>query len=95
MSILANLLGRKNNKEQRKIRVRLPNFTGDESRDMTVQELQQEYKDYLIIDPKIGEQVDMKKLANLEIDEVVAMPPIQGGSGRLMEIGVKRRVLCG
>lgn len=79
MSILADLFGRKSNKEQRKIRVRFPNFAGDESREMTVQELRQEYKDYLIIDPKIGEQVDMKKLVNLEIEEVVAMPPIQGG----------------
>ena len=79
MSILANMLGRKSKKEQKRIKVRFPNFTGDENREMTIQELQQEYKDYLIIDPKVGEQVDMKKLANLEIDEVVAMPPIQGG----------------
>ena len=52
----------------------------DEDRMMTVQQLQQEYKDYLIIDPRVNEQVDLRKLANLEdIQEVVAMPPISGG----------------
>lgn len=65
--------------EERKIKVRFPSMAGDEDRMMTVQQLQQEYKDYLIIDPKIGEQLDLRKLANLEIDEVVAMPPISGG----------------
>ena len=42
--------------------------------------IKQEYKNYLIFDPKAGEQVDLEKLANLEeIDEVVAMPPVSGG----------------
>lgn len=61
----------------RKIKVTFPNYTGDESRMMTVQELKEDYKNYLIIDPNVGEQVDLEKLANLE--EVVAMPPIAGG----------------
>jgi hypothetical protein len=47
---------------------------------MTVQQLMQDYKDYLVFDPKVGEQVDLEKLANLEnVNEVVAMPPISGG----------------
>lgn len=66
--------------EERKIKVRFPSMAGDEDRMMTVQQLQQEYKDYLIIDPRVNQQVDLRKLANLEdIQEVVAMPPIAGG----------------
>jgi transcription initiation factor IIF auxiliary subunit len=66
--------------EERKIKVRFPSMAGDEDRMMTVQQLQQDYKNYLIIDPRVGEQVDLKNLANLEdIQEVVAMPPISGG----------------
>lgn len=66
--------------EERKIKVRFPSMAGDEDRMMTAQQLQQEYKDYLIIDPRVNEQVDLRKLANLEdIHEVVAMPPISGG----------------
>lgn len=63
----------------KQIKVRFPSMAGDTNRTMTVQELKEEYKNYLIIDPKAGEQVDLEKLANLEIDEVVAMPPISGG----------------
>lgn len=71
---------KKVNGEERKIKVRFPSMAGDEDRMMTVQQLQQEYKDYLIIDPRVNEQVDLRKLANLEdIQEVVAMPPIRGG----------------
>lgn len=77
MSILANLLGKKD--KNKTIRVRFPSMTGDENRTMTVQELQSEYKNYLIIDPRVGEQIDMRKLADLDIEEVVAMPPISGG----------------
>lgn len=61
----------------RKIKVTFPNYTGDENRMMTIQELKENYRNYLIIDPNVGEQVDLEKLANLE--EVVAMPPIAGG----------------
>lgn len=61
---------------ERKIRVTFPNYTGDVSRMMTIQELKENYANYLIIDPNVGE-VDLEKLANLE--EVVAMPPIAGG----------------
>ncbi len=63
----------------KQIKVRFPSMAGDTNRTMTIQELKEEYKGYLIIDPKVGEQVDLEKLANLEIDEVVAMPPISGG----------------
>lgn len=73
-------ISRKENKgKDRKIKVRFPSMAGDENREITVQQLQQEYKNYLIIDPKVGEQVDLRKLANLDIYEVVAMPPISGG----------------
>lgn len=77
MSILANLLGKKD--KNKTIRVRFPSMAGDDNRTMTVQELRQEYKDYLIIDPRVGEQISLEDLANLEIPEVVAMPPIRGG----------------
>lgn len=70
---------RKNKAKDRKVKVRFPSMAGDENREITVQQLQKEYKDYLIIDPKVNEQVDLKELANLDIDEVVAMPPIAGG----------------
>lgn len=63
----------------KRIKVRFPSMVGDTNRTMTIQELKKEYKDYLIIDPKVGEQVDLKKLANLDIEEVVVMPPISGG----------------
>lgn len=67
-------------KEDRLIKVRFPSMAGDEDRMITVQQLRQKYKDYLIFDPKVGEQVDLEKLANLdEINEVVAMPPVSGG----------------
>lgn len=73
-------ISRKENKgKDRKIKVRFPSMAGDENREITVQQLQQEYKNYLIIDPKAGEQVDLRKLADLDIVEVVAMPPISGG----------------
>lgn len=66
--------------KERMIKVRFPSMAGDTDRTMTIQELKQEYKDYLIIDPRVGEQVNLETLANLEdIQEVVAMPPISGG----------------
>ncbi len=71
------LIGTK--KDDRLINVRFPSMAGDTNRTMTLQELKEEYKDYLIIDPRFGEQVNLKDLANLEISEVVAMPPIAGG----------------
>lgn len=71
---------KKEDRTQRKINVRFPSMVGDENRTMTIQELQEEYKDYLIIDPAAGEQVDLEKLANLEdIQEIIVMPPIAGG----------------
>lgn len=82
MRILDKLFGKEVDirKEDRQIKVRFPSMAGDENRMMTIQELKQEYKNYLIFDPNAGEQVDLEKLANLEeINEVVAMPPISGG----------------
>ena len=75
---LSRVFGKKED-SIKQIKVRFPSMAGDTNRTMTVQELKEEYKNYLIIDPKAGEQVDLEKLANLEIDEVVAMPPISGG----------------
>lgn len=84
LSTLLEILGinrafGKKEDDTKQIKVRFPSMAGDTNRTMTIQELQEEYKDYLIIDPKVGEQVDLEKLANLEIDEVVVMPPISGG----------------
>jgi hypothetical protein len=69
----------KNEDSIKRIKVRFPSMAGDTNRTMTIQELKEDYKDYLIIDPKIGEQVDLEKLANLDVEEVVVMPPISGG----------------
>ena len=63
--------------KEKLIKVTFPDYNGDASRMMTIQQLKEEYKDYLIIDPTVNEQVDMKKLANLE--EVIVMPPLVGG----------------
>ena len=63
--------------KEKLIKVTFPDYTGDASRMVTIQQLKEDYKDYLIIDPTVNEQVDMKKLANLE--EVIAMPPVVGG----------------
>jgi hypothetical protein len=71
------ILSKEDNIKQ--IKVRFPSMAGDTNRTMTVQELKEEYKDYLIIDPKMGGQVDLEKLANMEIDEVVVMPPVSEG----------------
>lgn len=79
MALSAEEVNKMMRKEDRQIKVRFPSMAGDEDRMMSVQELKQEYKNYLIIDPKAGEQVDLEKLANLDIDEIVAMPPIAGG----------------
>ncbi len=79
-SALLQVLGFVKKEESiKQIKVRFPSRAGDTNRTMTIQELKEEYKDYLIIDPKVGEQVDLEKLANLDVEEVVAMPPISGG----------------
>ncbi len=79
-SALLRVLGFGNKEESiKQIKVRFPSMAGDTNRTMTIQELKEEYKDYLIIDPKVGEQVDLEKLANLDVEEVVVMPPISGG----------------
>ena len=65
--------------KERTIRVVFPSYLGDESRMMTIQELETGYKDYLIIDPDRN-QIDLESLANLDdIQEVVVIPPIAGG----------------
>lgn len=66
-------------KINREIKVRCPSISGDISITMSIEELKKEFKDYLIIDPTVGEKVDLEKLANLEIDEVVVISPVQGG----------------
>jgi hypothetical protein len=65
--------------KDRIVNVRFPNMMGDTNRTMTVEELERDYGNYLIIDPSIGEKVDLEKLADLEISEVVVMPAISGG----------------
>lgn len=62
---------------EKKIKVTFPSYAGDESRMMTVQEIKQEYKNYLVIDPTVNAQVNMEDLLNL--NEVIVMPPIAGG----------------
>lgn len=59
----------------KQIKVRFPSMAGDTNRTMTIQELKEDYNDYLIMDPKVGKQVDLEKLADLDIEEVVVMPP--------------------
>ena len=79
MSFVRIIFGNRN-KDTRLIEVRFPSMMGDTNRVMTVQELKEDYKNYLIIDPRVGERVDIYGLANLEdIKEVVVMPPISGG----------------
>jgi hypothetical protein len=65
--------------KDRIIKVRFPNMAGDSDRTMTVGELERSYRNYLVIDPSVGEKVDLEKLADLEIPEVVVMPAISGG----------------
>lgn len=72
-------IGMTDKKLQKKIRVRFPDWTGDRDQIMTIQELRDNHGECMIIDPNIGEQVSIEDLANLNIPEVVAMPPIRGG----------------
>lgn len=72
-------VGIKDKKLQRKIKVRFPDWTGDTDRTMSIQELRDNHGECMIIDPSVGEQVSIEDLANLNIPEVVAMPPIRGG----------------
>ncbi len=46
-------------------------YLGDTNRLMTIQELKEDYKDFLLIDSKSGESIDIEKLENLDIEEVV------------------------
>lgn len=76
MNILERLFGMKNKRDtmenrNRTIKVRLSSMVGETNRSMTIQELKEDYIDYLIIDTKSGESIDIEKLENLEIEEVV------------------------
>ncbi|VVB89910.1 Uncharacterised protein [uncultured archaeon] len=42
---------------------------------MTIRELQKNYKDYLIINPIIGDEINIEDLPDLDISEVLAKPP--------------------
>lgn len=57
MNILDRLFGKKNKRDtmdnrNRTIKVRLSSMIGDTNRLMTIQELEENYNDYLIIDTK-------------------------------------------
>ncbi len=68
-----------NGKYKKEIKLRFPSMMGDSSRTMTIQELKDNHSECMIIDPRVGEQVSLEDLVNLDIPEVVAMPPIRGG----------------
>lgn len=74
-------IGMTNEDMKRKINVRFPDFTGDTSRSMTIQELKDSYSHCMLIDPRVGEKVDILDLRDLDkgIEEVVALPGIRGG----------------
>lgn len=76
MNILERLFGKKNKKDtmeniNRTIKVRLSSMVGDTNRLMNIQELKEDYKDYLLTDTKSGESIDIDKLENLDTEEVV------------------------
>lgn len=76
MNLLERLFGKKNTRDtvkngNRTIKVRLSSMVGDTNRLMNIQELKEDYKDYLLIDNKSGESIDMEKLENSDIEEVV------------------------
>ncbi len=76
MNILDRLFGKKNKRDtmenrNRTIKVRLSSMVGDTNRLMTIQELKEDYKDYLLIDTKSRESIDIEKLENLDTEEVV------------------------
>lgn len=76
MNILDRLLGKKKKRDSkdngyRTIKVRLSTMVGDTNRFMTIQELKEEYKDYLLTDTKSGESMDIEKLEISGIEEVV------------------------
>ena len=76
MGILDRLFSKKNKKytmenENRTIKVKLSSMVGDTNRLMTIQELKEYYKDYLLIDTKSGENIDIDKLETLDIEELV------------------------
>lgn len=74
-------VGIKDEKLQKKIRVRFPDWTGDTDRTMSIQELRDNHGECMLINPQTSEQVDILDLTDLDkgIEEVVAMPPIRGG----------------
>lgn len=75
MNILDRLFSKKNKTDtmenNRTIKVKLSSMVGDTNRLMTIQELKEDYKDYLLIDTKSGENIDIEKLENSDTEEVV------------------------
>ena len=74
-------IGMNNKKMQRKVQVRFPDWSGDTSRSMTIQELKDKHSECMLIDPRYGKQIDILDLTDLDrgIEEVVAFPAIRGG----------------
>ncbi len=66
-------------KNTKKIMVRFPDYSGDSSREMTIQELKDNHRGCLLINPETRESVTTDEIEVLDLREVVAMPPIQGG----------------
>lgn len=72
-------IGMKEDRLQRKIKVRFPDWTGDTDRAMSIQELKDSHSGCLLINPERGESVTIDEIETLDLREVIAMPPIQGG----------------
>lgn len=74
MGILDRLFGKKKKRDSKDnitIKVRLSTMAGDTNRLMNIQELKEDYKDYLLTDTKSGKSIDIEKLEISGIEEVV------------------------
>lgn len=70
------LIGReKLRKDDRPIKVRFQSMLGEQNISMTIHKLQEDYKEYIFIDPNVGKNVNIEDLANMDIPEVIARPP--------------------
>ncbi|NJD54572.1 MAG: hypothetical protein FIB07_17140 [Candidatus Methanoperedens sp.] len=67
--------GREIRKDDKMIKVRFQSMLGERNIIMTIRELQKNYKDYLIINPIVGEKINIEDLSDLDISEVLAKPP--------------------
>ena len=74
-------LGMTDERMQKIVNVRFPDMCGDTNRSMTIQELKDSYSHCMLIDPRVGEKVEILDLTDLDrqINEIVAMPAIRGG----------------